>query len=347
MKNILSRLFNNIFVFVGLLFIGLGLVFYVVLGRGAVDTLTSQMLERKLVIARGGASSIQAFFGLFGNSLKTLGRSEISQEDIDDFVNDWKDTPVSGVILTDEDGVVLANSTRTEEINTGADISDRDYFNWAKEAKQGEIFVGEPVVSRVGVSTGKFVAVTATPIFRNGEFRGVLAAAMFISELTQDYLEPLKTSENTRVYVIDPSGVIIFGPFEKLIRVNYFDYLAENKVLGYEEINRVLKERVSNTAEGKLKIALPNEKTGKITPFLVAHSPIYYNNGSYWTLAVAIPEADALTYMTPLYIRGLILLVITFMVLMAFSARLAKRMGYTEGFSEHGVLHKEKNHKAS
>ena len=345
MKKIFFAGVDNIVVFTAVLLLGLTGVFYIVLGRGAASALTDQMLERQLIMAQSGANSIAAFFDLFGKSLAVLARTPLTQHDLDDFVLNWQDTPIAGVVRSDAHGIIQANANLRGESALGVDISDRDYFIWGQTATNGAVFVSEPIISRAGASKGHFILVIASPVLRNGVFDGVIGSAVLLKDVTKQYLNSLQIVPNSRVYVINNHGEMIVTPFEQLIGVNYFDYLTTKHVLGAAEITRILKERLATPQAGTLTITLPNEQTGVLVPFLVAHAPITYNQNQYWTLSIATPVTESLQYMVPLYLRGIAVLVITFFVVLILAIRLAKYWGFSEGFQFHGTLHHEKDHK--
>lgn len=274
-----------------------------------------------------GANSIEKFFNFFGESLTIFtAREDLSPSRLDSFIESWKETPIAGVIVTDTAGKVVANANRSGQPDLGTDLSDRDYFIWAKEGN-GQYFVSNPVLSRLGASKDKYIVVVAARVTKNGQFDGVLAASVIIDELVSKYLDPVKIFPTSRLYLVDNSGTIIVSPWPNLTGLNYFDYLKQNslvkdadKSLGY------LKQAVSNPSKGDFETDLPNEKKGGMTTFLVAYTPIFYNSdySKWWTLAMATPHDEVDRFATNIYIRLARTIVLTLLIGFITTGLLAK-----------------------
>lgn len=335
---------NLTLILIASVFIGIASVLYVYAGQVAQRSLNEQMLHREQVSVRAGARTIESFLRLSSRSLLLLARNDSvinqgpnTQEIMNEFIDDWADTPIVEILLVDETGEVLfvANKEGTG-MKPGVNVSDRDYFNAAKLAKKGDIFFGEPILPRLGGFEGQYISTITTPIYQNGEFRGLVGAAILLSELTNSYLESLKITENTRVYLVNQDGVMLHAPHEKFVGANYFEYLSRNPFEGAEIAEIELREAVAGLDEGKLNIVLPNEYTGELTRFLIAHSVVRYN-GDHWTLALATPERDALVFFSPFHISQTIALftvisvVVVFSSLVVLGVRLAEKKAYIKG----------------
>ncbi|OGM17661.1 hypothetical protein A2V61_04060 [Candidatus Woesebacteria bacterium RBG_19FT_COMBO_47_8] len=326
-----NKIANSIFFFFALVLFSTSALIYLGFGTSARAALIEQMLHREQVIARSGAHSIESFLNLFGISLNVLSNTTLTQENLDSFVDDWKETSITGVILTDREGATLANSTRSGESGVGVDLSDRDYFIWAKTAKKGEIYVSSPMLSRIGTSKGEYIILIATPIIKNDKFQGVLAGSVLLSELTWDYLDPLRISEATRIYLIDQDGVVLSSRVTRLIGVNYIDYLNSNPFLGSKAAAPTLKKALESKEEGKIDIVLQNENNLKLTRYLIAYTPVETDSGTrHWILAVATPINDALVFMGPIYARQMVAVIVAFLAVLALGIRLAKVIAYRE-----------------
>ena len=309
----------------------LAVVFFLGFGTSARAALIEQMLHREQIIARSGANSIETFMNLVGNSITIIAKGTPTPEDLDVFTEKWNDTPVVGIILTDASGEVIVNSNRTGELGTGVNLSDRDYFIWAKTAAEGQVYVSAPVISRLGTSKGKFIVLISSPVVENGEFKGVLAGAALLSDVPGYFLEPLKISPATRIYLLDDSGVILSSGVPQLIGVNYIDYLASNPFLGSVATVPTFKKALASKEEGKIDIALQDETNQKLTRYLIAYTPLLLNGDErHWLLAVATPAEDALVYMGPIYARQFVAIIVAFLAVLALGIRLAKVIAYRE-----------------
>lgn len=352
-REIILKPQNSFFVLSGILVLLISVAIYLLLGKQAKDTLVEQMLHREQLAARAGGNSIETFFELFGKSMTSLANTvEVKEfgKDVEDLLNQyiksWEGTPVSGVILLDEKGVVKFNGNRNLTPEVGPSLADRAYFINAKEARRGDVIISSPLVSRLGASKGKYVVIVATPvILGNDSFKGTLAAAVIVDELTDQYISPLKISDKTRIYLIDKDGFIISSPIEKLIGINYLDRILNSGIPGSRKVYEILKQNLDSNEEGKIDIALPDETRNNIlTRFLVARAPVNVGN-EHWVLAVATPASDALAYLTPFYFRHLAIVGFAFLAFLIISIRIAKVVGYKEAVEAEHKEHRIKEHK--
>lgn len=335
---------NFILILVVAFFITLGTLLYWVIGERTVASLSEQTLHRQQVIVRAGAKSIESFIELVSNSISLLSQrpdiytlNEKAGGILESYISEWTNTPVVGVALVDKNGAVQFSQGKTGSGEKGIDVSDRDYYQWAKNAKEGEIHIGEPILSRLGAPKSKFVFTVATPLFREGEFNGVLAAGILINELTKTYIDPLKLSSDTRIYLIDDDGVFLRSPIESLVGENYIELLKETPFEGSEQVIYELTKAVSTRKESKLGITLPDERTGELTRFLISSSPVKLD-GQFWTLAIASPLDEALKFYWPFQVSEIAVLLlfismtIVFSALLIYSVRETKRRSYIKGF---------------
>lgn len=350
LKNILAKPLNGFFVLTGLFLLLVSVAAYFLLGKQASDSLVEQMLHREQLAARAGSSSVESFIDLFGKSIVDLAtRVEIEKFSkktditLNEYVKRWEGTPVAGVVLLDEKGVVLSNGNRNLAPEIGLSLADRDYFPWSKTAKKGDLFISEPLISRLGASKGKYIVVVAAPIVdEGGVFKGLVAASVILEELTDQYIGHLKISGDTRIYLIDNSGVIIASPFERLTGINYLDNILKSNLPGSRKTYEILKNSLASNDEGKMDIALPDEtKNGLLTRFLIAKSPINIG-GRHWILAIATPASDALAYLAPFYFKDLAVVGVAFLAFLIISIRIAKVVGYKEAVETEHKEHKIK-----
>ncbi len=289
--------------------VGLGVVFYVVLCLGAKATITEQLLRRQQTLARAEASNIMSFFQVFGESvalrakLGSMERKDASTvKDLDAFVEQWRDSGlIGGIVLTDKDGIVRLNSNILKTPDLGASLVDRDYFVWGKDQSgEGEYFVGQPVISRLGGSKGQTIVVVASPIFQQGAFTGVLAASVKLQPLTKRYLELMKVSDSTDVYLITKSGDLLYNsPAPDDVGASIFKRLNDDN----------LKRAVSTTGEGTLE-------TGE---HLMAYASISLSDQN-WLIIMSTPIRTVVNLATPIYIRQFAIFVLISLTILLFGA---------------------------
>jgi len=255
----------------------------------------------------------------------------------------WKEEPIGGIILTDKNGVVIYNSNRLGTRDIGSDISDRDYFKSLKSSsKEGEFIIGSPVISQMGASKGKYIVALASPVVTNGQFNGILAVSLILSDLADKYLDPLKISPQTRVYMIDSNGVIMHSPFSNLIGVNYFEYLNKSNLKDSDKIIDSLDVILRTSGESKLDIFLPAEPNFQLKRYLIAVSTVdisTFSNSLNWKLAIATPVDDAFLFLYPYSSFSIVYLLFGLFIVLAFSAliiliiKIEMAKAYKEGFN--------------
>jgi len=347
LKELLFKPQNSIFILTGVLILLISGAIYVLLGKQASDSLVEQMLHREQLSARAGAGSLESFFILYGKAQSSfstrreiISPAENTNESLYNFIARWEGTPVAGVIFVDTSGRVKYNGNRQNAPDVGADVSDRSYFVWGKTAKKGEVLVSEPIISRLGASKGKYVVTVSTPVIAgDGSFEGLLAGAVILGELTDQYLDPLKISDKTRIYLVDNDGIILSSPVEKLIGVNYLDYILKSGIPGSQKVYEILKGSLESNDEGKMDLALPDEtKNGFLTRYLIARAPVNVG-GEHWTLGVATPASDALEYLAPFYFKNLGIAGLAFLAFLMIAIRVAKVVGYKEAVEAEHEAH--------
>lgn len=344
---ILFKTYNNIFVLTGILMLLLAGVIYLVLGKQAADSLTGQMLSREQVAAKAGAISVKAFVQNLGYQVAAFSvrdtvesfDPQYAQRDIESFLNSWQGTPVSGLVLVGADGIVKYGADRAGSVGKGVSVSDRAYFNWAKTAKPGSVFIGDPIKSKIGFASARYIVPVAAPIIKNGQFNGVLTVSFLLDEATTIFLNPLKISDNTKIYLIEDNGIILSSPIQKLIGVNYLDYVTKSGIPGGAGINQALNSALKAGNDGKIDIALPDDnKNGALTRYLVAFSSIIVGN-QHWVLAVATPAGDTLAYLTPYYFSYLAIVALALLAFLIIAIRISKIKAYQEAAEEEHKIH--------
>ncbi len=272
-------------------------VFYLLIGRGFRTSFKDQIYLQQTIIARASASNIQSVIGVIGNSISLLAQSSdirlknaTTQNAMDAFVDQWMDNGlIGGVILTDSSGVVVFNSNISGTYDTGDSVADRDYFLWASnQKKEGTIFVGEPVVSRLGASEGQTIVTVSSPVLVNGIFSGVVTTSVKLHPLTERYLNLMKVEEESRVYLIDSSKATLY----------------QNDTLPLSE---TVRNSVEVGKEGRL------ESAGK----LIVYSPVNLSNQK-WEVIVTTPNHLILTNTIPFHIRQAVVLVLMAVVTLGF-----------------------------
>ncbi|MFA6412430.1 MAG: methyl-accepting chemotaxis protein [Syntrophales bacterium] len=110
--------------------------------------------------------------------------------------------------VADATGAIRADSIGGSY--NGINIGERDYF---VAAKAGKANIGTVIKSK---KTGKPVAVIAAPIYKDGNFSGIMAAAMKIDTLV-DKISAVKIGTTGYAYMTDKTGLVIAHPKKEFI----------------------------------------------------------------------------------------------------------------------------------
>lgn len=330
--------------------VAVGCLMYTYSVRTTKKALVEQMLHRQQVISRAGAKSMENFLNYLGFQLSTYATRRAiinvdgnTQENLDEFTRIWaKNSPIVGIVLTDAKGTTIYNSNVDNISSVGTELSDRDYFKEIIEvSKPGFVSVGDPVISRLGSSKGQYIVPVATGVFDSaGRFKGILASAMLLSEATTQYLEPLKISYNSRVYLIADNGMVLSSPHPGLEGQNYFTYLSERGYKDTSNLREGLIAALQKGGEQKLDVYMPQEPDLIPTRYLIATAPVKYGQGKNWTLAVATPAEEAFIYAGPFAGYSTLSLVLFITMVMAFTfvllivIRVAESDSYLAGYND-------------
>ena len=272
MKSVKSKILALSATLVSVSMIILGASTCVMISQNARRMLYDNMQETAKITASLVSETIQGEV----NTIKGLGtKSEISSDEYTNeekvqMAQEWADSMgLSTVTLIDLNGKSYAD---------GSDFSDRIYF---QEAKKGNTYVAEPLVSRVD---GKTVVIAA-PIWKNGIAGGEVAAVATVrpgEDVLNEIMRSLKVSENSSAYMIDQSGITIA------------DTVAEN--VSTENIEEKAKTDSSYASLAAVHAKMRAGETGVTTYELsgqekvAAYAPVAGTNG--WSVNVITPLSD-------------------------------------------------------
>ena len=272
MKSVKSKILALSATLVSVSMIILGASACVMISQNSRQMLYDNMQETAKIMASLVSETIQGEV----NTIKGLGtKSEISSDEYTNeekvqMAQEWADSMgLSTVTLIDLNGKSYAD---------GSDFSDHIYF---QEAKKGNTYVAEPLVSRVD---GKTVVIAA-PIWKNGIAGGEVAAVATVrpgEDVLNEIMRSLNVSENSSAYMIDQSGITIA------------DTVAEN--VSTENIEEKAKTDSSYASLAAVHAKMRAGETGVTTYELsgqekvAAYAPVAGTNG--WSVNVITPLND-------------------------------------------------------
>ena len=239
----------------------------------------------------------------------------------------------------DSRGVVrlIVNQTGSM-IGKGLSISDSEYFPRVQTAKDGKVVIGKAIISRLGQTQGRFIVpLVSAMVDNNGEFTGALLSSAVIDELTVKYLNPLKMSDKTGIYLLGDDGTGLYSSVGLKTGENVLDYLHKNPFLGSEVLVKKAENELKKGEEGKLNLVWPGP--GGWQRYLVAYSPIKLEEGKWWYLVMTTPVEDALVFMGPIYVRIVGIFALVFLGILIYAIQLAKYFAFKEAQKYEHKLH--------
>jgi len=336
----MSKYTRNPFV-VSFLFLIFSIIFLIVFyNKISKDSLGEQIQHRQQLAVRSVASSIEIFLNSVGRASIILANNT-SQENLDQFTSIWEDSKISELVVTDKKGIVIRNSNPQKVRDFGVDTSKRDYYQWSKTAKVGEYKVFTPILSKVGASKGKYVVIVATPLVTNGEYKGVVAIAVLLSDINGDYLDNLKVLESNKTYLVTSTGEIIYSDSLGLTGSNIKEAF-KNNFIGKTKILEILSNDLESDSETKLKLALPNmNNNSKLEPYLISTAPIKISD-NLWKVVVSVPEKDLFVFRYSFFNKQVVAIFIVVTIFILLTLRASRNSGYSEAVVDehkrHGIV---------
>ena len=163
----------------------------------------------------------------------------------------------------------------------GKDYSDREYV---KQAMAGNIYVSEPLVSKI---TGELSIMVAAPLYADGVHGSTIEGVVYFvphETFLNDIVSSIQVSKNSRAYMINKSGDTIADTTLDTITVQNIEEEAANdaSLKGLAAIHEAMRQ-------GKNDFG--SYKNAEHSMF-VAYAPVNGTDG--WSIAVTAPQSDYL-----------------------------------------------------
>ncbi|GCF13498.1 hypothetical protein Harman_14330 [Haloarcula mannanilytica] len=171
-----------------------------------------------------------------------------------------------------------------QDVTTGSDSSqsyaDTDWFTGAQSGSQGEAYFGE-----VQTEDGHEKMYISTPVYRDGEFRGVIAAQFNYSLIT-DTTNRVTVGESGYLYILNEQGEVVSHPDQTMIeqRTN----VAEGEY--GTELGTIAQNQMLAGESGMTTHTKQVEGEGNATRY-VGFAPLQLGDKQY-TLVATVPEQD-------------------------------------------------------
>ncbi len=243
--------------------------------RSTISTVDQMMRETAVLAAERVEQELTAYknVAMDAGCLPQLTDSETSVEDKQAIIDE----------LARIHGFQRGNIIGSDGLSIfdGNDYSDREYVS---QAMQGNVYVSEPIVSKI---TGKLSIMVAAPLYADGSQGGQIAGVVyFVPQETflNDIVSSIKIGENSRAYMINKNGDTIADitldtiTTQNVEREAQSDKSLESRAALHEEMR-----------QGKNGFGSILAEDG---PRFLAYAPVRGTDG--WSVAVASPKINFL-----------------------------------------------------
>ena len=191
----------------------------------------------------------------------------------------------------------------------GKDYSDREYV---RQAMQGNVYVSEPLISKI---MGELSIMVAAPVYSGGSYGGQIAGVVYFvppETFLNDIVSSIKVSENSSSYMINKSGDTIADVTLETITTQNIEREAQSdaSLKGLAALHAAMRE-------GKNGFGSYDTADG---PRFSAYAPVGGTDG--WSVAVTAPKLD---YLADTYF-GMILNVVVILASILASIMVALKL---------------------
>ena len=199
----------------------------------------------------------------------------------------------------------------------GKDYSDREYV---KQAMQGNVYVSEPLISKI---TGELSIMVAAPLYEDGTYGASIAGVVYFvphETFLNDIVSSIQVGENSRAYMINKSGDTIADITLDTITVQNI----ENESQSDTSLTDLAKIHES-MRQGKNGFG---EYTSGEDKMFAAYAPVADTDG--WSIAVTAPQLNYLASTRDAMVINIAAIVISILlsavVALALSINIGKPM---------------------
>ena len=183
----------------------------------------------------------------------------------------------------------------------GKDYSDREYV---RQAMQGNVYVSEPLVSKI---TGELSIMVAAPVYEDGVYgSSIVGVVYFVPHETflNDIVSAIQVGENSRAYMINKSGDTIADVTLDTITVQNI----ENEAQGDPSLRELaaIHADMRGGANGFGSYTSGGEK------MFAAYAPVSATDG--WSIAVTAPQLNYLAATRDAMVINIAVIVIAILV---------------------------------
>ena len=196
----------------------------------------------------------------------------------------------------------------------GKDYSDREYV---QQAMQGNVFVSEPLISKI---TGELSIMVAAPLYSDGDYgQSIVGVVYFVPHETflNDIVSAIQIGENSRAYMINKSGATIADITLDTITVQNIEAEAQS--------DPTLQELAAIHAEMRQgKNGFGSYISGEDKMF-AAYAPVLDTDG--WSIAVTAPQINYLASTRDAMVINIVMILVSILISVVVALALALNIG--------------------
>ena len=195
----------------------------------------------------------------------------------------------------------------------GKDYSDREYV---RQAMQGNIFVSEPLISKI---TGELSIMVAAPLYANGDYGSAITGVVYFvprETFLNDIVSAIQVGENSRAYMINKTGDTIADITLDTITVQNIEAEAQSDP-ALDELAAIHSEM----RQGKSGFGSYTSGENKM---FAAYAPIADTDG--WSIAVTAPQLNYLASTRNAMTINIIVIIIAILLSVIIALILAFRI---------------------
>lgn len=192
----------------------------------------------------------------------------------------------------------------------GKDYSDREYV---RQAMEGNIYVSEPLISKI---TGELSIMVAAPLYSGGIYGSdIVGVVYFVPPETflNDIVSSIQIGENSRAYMINKSGDTIADITLETITVQNIEAEAQDdpSLADLAAIHEAMRRGENGFG------SFQNEEESRF----VAYAPVNDTDG--WSIAVSAPRLNYLATTFKGMALNIVVIVISILISVVIALRLA------------------------
>lgn len=280
----------------------------ILLNYNSTISTVEQMMTETAVLAAGRA---QQELMAYKNAVMEIGCiPELADSDV----------PVEKKRAIIDDRVAMHEFQRGNIIDTdgfsifdGKDYSDREYV---RQALQGNVYVSEPLISKI---TGELSIMVAAPLYAEENYgKSIVGVVYFVPRETflNDIVSAIQIGENSRAYMINKSGDTIADITLETITVQNVEAEAQS--------DPTLKELAAIHSEMRQGKTGFGSYTSGEEPMFAAYAPVEGTDG--WSIAVTAPQINYLGSTRDAMVVNIAVIVIAMLVSIVIALVLATRI---------------------